>query len=461
MNINELVKREFQIEEPDEGSDHILKEILVQSGQSVSPGDKVCIVEYKKGESIYTITLEFDIEIYGDVTVCDILAQIGQKLNETISLYSYEVEKSFANIIEMLIYNLVEDIDNLYKAPWIPEKKLNNAIEKYAEKVDPERVVFLYDDTVFGSAKDGFIITDSALYYHHMEDNYGIRFRNIKSFKNSRKYKNKKRFLIIETDDDVIKIPHDTRMLDWSEMDSFFETVMEIKKEGILKDVDEWVIVQDMSDEVNLSYVQAIIWMVYDDDAAIDKKELAGIQMLMTQLEFTAELRYTVRLNISEPTDLDIEGIINKMFQEIPTGSENSVSISLIKDMVNVFHKIHDIQALESPQIVRVCKLLEIDADQLSLICQAVDFDKQLLDGSISLSETRKLATDLAGKAAAVGVPIGAVYLSGSVLGLSAAGITSGLSALGLGGYSGCHPWSVEWGWLFFLVSVFIRVFNG
>ncbi|MFN6065837.1 MAG: TerB family tellurite resistance protein, partial [Pseudanabaena sp.] len=33
----------------------------------------------------------------------------------------------------------------------------------------------------------------------------------------------------------------------------------------------------------------------------------------------------------------------------------------------------------------------------------------------------------------AVGVPIAAVYLSGSVIGLSAAGITSGLAAIGLG----------------------------
>jgi hypothetical protein len=48
---------------------------------------------------------------------------------------------------------------------------------------------------------------------------------------------------------------------------------------------------------------------------------------------------------------------------------------------------------------------------------------------SVAAQATRVAAAGLA----AVGVPIAAVYVSGSVIGLSAAGITSGLAALGLG----------------------------
>ncbi len=44
-----------------------------------------------------------------------------------------------------------------------------------------------------------------------------------------------------------------------------------------------------------------------------------------------------------------------------------------------------------------------------------------------------EITTNAAAGLAAVGVPLAAVYVSGSVLGLSAAGITSGLAALGLG----------------------------
>jgi len=44
---------------------------------------------------------------------------------------------------------------------------------------------------------------------------------------------------------------------------------------------------------------------------------------------------------------------------------------------------------------------------------------------------------DLASKATAVGVPLAAIYLSGSIVGVSAAGITSGLASLGMGGVLG------------------------
>lgn len=43
------------------------------------------------------------------------------------------------------------------------------------------------------------------------------------------------------------------------------------------------------------------------------------------------------------------------------------------------------------------------------------------------------MSITLASTAAAVGAPIAAVYISGSVVGLSAAGVTSGLATLGLG----------------------------
>lgn len=44
---------------------------------------------------------------------------------------------------------------------------------------------------------------------------------------------------------------------------------------------------------------------------------------------------------------------------------------------------------------------------------------------------------DIAAKAAGIGVPLGAVYISGSVVGMSAAGMTSGLASLGMGGILG------------------------
>lgn len=51
----------------------------------------------------------------------------------------------------------------------------------------------------------------------------------------------------------------------------------------------------------------------------------------------------------------------------------------------------------------------------------------------VDSDDMKKLGGDVASSLAATGIPIAAVAVSGSVFGLSAAGITSGLAALGLG----------------------------
>jgi small-conductance mechanosensitive channel len=51
----------------------------------------------------------------------------------------------------------------------------------------------------------------------------------------------------------------------------------------------------------------------------------------------------------------------------------------------------------------------------------------------VGAEDFKKLGGDVAASLAATGIPIAAVAVSGTVFGLSAAGITSGLAALGLG----------------------------
>ena len=63
--------------------------------------------------------------------------------------------------------------------------------------------------------------------------------------------------------------------------------------------------------------------------------------------------------------------------------------------------------------------------------------EEKIFAGELSDSQIAEAAKAMAGKAAGVGVPVAAIYVSGSVTGLSAAGITSGLAALGLGGILG------------------------
>jgi hypothetical protein len=49
----------------------------------------------------------------------------------------------------------------------IPPRKLSNAITTYATQVSPEDVLLLYDNTVFGSAKDGLLLTPEGVYWRN------------------------------------------------------------------------------------------------------------------------------------------------------------------------------------------------------------------------------------------------------------------------------------------------------
>jgi len=74
--------------------------------------------------------------------------------------------------------------------------------------------------------------------------------------------------------------------------------------------------------------------------------------------------------------------------------------------------------------------ITESQLDAIHAFClEAKRIRERGLDDDTAADALKKAASGLTG----VGIPIAAIYFSGSVLGLSAAGITSGLAALGLG----------------------------
>jgi len=56
----------------------------------------------------------------------------------------------------------------IYFYPNIPFKKLKNVQNSYAKGIGTREVQILIDNTTFGSAKDGALFTDKAIYAHNM-----------------------------------------------------------------------------------------------------------------------------------------------------------------------------------------------------------------------------------------------------------------------------------------------------
>lgn len=57
----------------------------------------------------------------------------------------------------------------LYRHPEIPSDKLTNALEDYAHTVSSEEVLALYDATLFGSAKDGAVLTVDRIVFQNTD----------------------------------------------------------------------------------------------------------------------------------------------------------------------------------------------------------------------------------------------------------------------------------------------------
>lgn len=70
--------------------------------------------------------------------------------------------------------------DKIHIAPHIPTKKAMKAILSYAKEIKPTDIIILCDDTVFGSASDGFIITNDAFFFKEPFGSLGhIKLSNI------------------------------------------------------------------------------------------------------------------------------------------------------------------------------------------------------------------------------------------------------------------------------------------
>lgn len=455
IDTRKLLKRRHRVERPD-GHSHGIKEVKVRAGQSLAPGEPVCAVEYKRkslfgrdsSETVYVADCAFDVEQYGAVEVLDIATKVGEEVPaDGLVVFSYIVPATLANALESILADLVKDGTNLHSVhSGIPSHKQEGAVEVYAKGVDPDRILFLYDDTVLGTARTGFVVTDSALYLHDDHASYEVRFNRIESWKQTEEIVEQgkgdsvlERHIEVSTRDQTIQIPHSTGMLDWANVGNLLGALVALRQEGKTKDVDGPITFEYLPDETKLTYIEAIIWLVHHDDGSIDVGEFRELRLLMTQLNFSAGLRRRVLAAMESAHELVLAGTLDRLNDTAPKGAERAIAFSLVKDMVRVFEAANakGDEAAESPQIAEACRLLDIGEEQLQVIYDGVELDRKIFDGSVGSDELKKVAEGLASKAAAVGVPIAAIYMSGSVVGLSAAGMTSGLAALGFGGLLG------------------------
>ncbi len=202
----------------------------------------------------------------------------------------------------------------------------------------------------------------------------------------------------------------------------------------------EYVFIEDLPEALKECYLNVLVWFVHFDDQQIDERELCEIQVLMAQLRCSSDVRRSVRSYIQDPQSREAEAQIERMVQLAPseeTDATLAMKCSLIKDAIRICRATSKGSACEQPGIRTLARMLDLDADKVEFIEANCVKESAILKGDVSDSAIANSVKEMAARATAVGVPLSAVYISGSVTGLSAAGITSGLASLGLGGVLG------------------------
>ena len=184
-----------------------------------------------------------------------------------------------------------------------------------------------------------------------------------------------------------------------------------------------------------------LVWLVHTGDKQIDEREMCEIQLAMTQRQCSADVRQAVRGHLENPHNLDPREQIGRMLKHGPesgTDTQLALRCALLKDAIRVCRATSGGLVRKQPAMRQLAEMLNLDDDEkVRFIEDACKQDEKILSGELSDSRIAATAKEMAARATSVGVPVAAVYLSGSVTGLSAAGIASGLAALGMGGVLG------------------------
>lgn len=356
--------------------------------------------------------------------------------------------------IEKLIKDEVEKIQTsggkVYVSPDIPEKKLNGALSAIAyNEVDAEYVLAIFDTSLFGSGKAGCVFLGDRVYFNNSGRKETILFEEISEVTSERHVKTDEQgnekawyeYTLVKKDGTQENI---TELFAYSEKNEFaklFNRIAESgKEEGVeFESTNQVCPLAMMEDEIKLGYLKLICNYAYADDDEIDPVEYSEIMTLVVINEIGKEQRLLLRGYMAGSTERKSDDeLIADLTEHVEKGSLDALKMSVMKDVLNLWRKKSQVQDWNADEnIVSLQKKLAVPDEQVDCILETILENEKILSDRKSDIEIKKSLQEIASKSAAVGVPLAAVYLSGSVIGISAAGMTSGLATLGMGGVLG------------------------
>ena len=210
---------------------------------------------------------------------------------------------------------------------------------------------------------------------------------------------------------------------------------------------DDSADVSALSAGAKLLYCRVLVSLALVD-GLLDPREIANLYLFASTIGLDGEARSELRSELSGAQrdaasdagtpDATVE-LSRELHDLLEKDQHEPVFTVLVRDLVRISRADRHAADVERERIALVAGLVFPEsADEVVQAAERlVTTEEDFASGKITASQLETAIKDIAAKAAAFGVPIAAVSLSGSVSGLGAAGITSGLAALGFGGLLG------------------------
>lgn len=369
---------------------------------------------------------------------------VKESKTEEVSLGpEQETSKVKVGINKYLKEKLGEMGGRTWIAPNIPANKLSNAVNAFKYSGDSDSIIGVCDNSLLNSAKEGFLITGSKFIYKEaFEQPIEIDYEKILSVEYitlvSTNAKGKEKKI------DKLQITQKSGKVNEAKADLLnLAKLADIITEAVehfdsYEEQNQLQPIQELPEPLKIAYLKIVVNMAFDNEGQVDDKEFAEILQLMTRLHLKPESRNEIRIYIGAIDNIEsVQSLVKVIDLHAPDGMEKSLHISLIKDLISINTSLNNSVSSDFGFLRKHRDVFDVSDDEISLAKDAISNDRKLLDRAYTDNAVAKSVKELSAKAGAVGVPLGAVYLSGSVVGLSAAGMSSGLASMGMGGILG------------------------
>jgi hypothetical protein len=121
------------------------------------------VVGAQKTTEVQTVIIQEETKSGSNIAEPDLMKSLSKESSENLKIENFEVTEKFLLQVLKETFTQISNagISCIFFSPDIPKNKSDNVLEKYSKLLKPkEQILLIYDGTMFGSAKDGFILTN-------------------------------------------------------------------------------------------------------------------------------------------------------------------------------------------------------------------------------------------------------------------------------------------------------------